>query len=463
MDILNREILFIGHANPEDNDFTMWLQAKLTNEGYQAACDLTFLLGGEEDYWKSLQEILEHRSIRYLLVLSRATFTKQGVIDEWEQVKSIAKKFKILDFIQLVKIDDVPFDVRIGTNVKNHFRFDISWAAGLKQLLKKLAQDGIPRSSNTPLSVDDWTKNRFSTSLGVVEKTQLYYSNWLNIPAPPEKMYFYQYVNATQAEAVEKSITKFPVIRHDHFIISFSPTLPTTFPEHEYEIPFAKWFTVPTSSALENDPSINFPVFADRKRFLVRLLKTAWIQFLLSKGLQSFDMSQRTRCFFYKKDQLDKDKVFFTYGDRRTYKQLVGDFREAMWHYAMSATVLLAPTVCFSLKAHLLFSDDGQVIWTAARKLHRARRSKGKSFFNDQWRGLMLAFLASIADENNVISMRVSEQDFIHCAATTAIFTSIVDYEEPPTNARMVPIDFEEDDDEDGDDIPQLEDELETT
>src|SRR6476661_8216676 len=105
-----RDTLFIGHANPEDNEFTLWLQAKLINEGYKAECDLSFLIGGEEDYWKNLQELLENNTIKYLLVLSNVTFKKQGVIDEWEQVKIIAKKNGLRDFIYILKIDDVPFD-----------------------------------------------------------------------------------------------------------------------------------------------------------------------------------------------------------------------------------------------------------------------------------------------------------------------------------------------------------------
>ena len=75
MDEVARDILFIGHANPEDNEFTLWLQAKLINEGYRAECDISYLLGGEEDYWKSLQELLENNSAKYLLVLSKKTFT----------------------------------------------------------------------------------------------------------------------------------------------------------------------------------------------------------------------------------------------------------------------------------------------------------------------------------------------------------------------------------------------------
>jgi hypothetical protein len=110
-----RDTIFIGHANPEDNEFTLWLYHKLTNEGYKVACDLINLTGGEADFWKTLQDILDNQTCKYLLVFSKSAFKKQGVIDEWEQVRAIGKREGINDFVSLVKVDDVAFSARIGT------------------------------------------------------------------------------------------------------------------------------------------------------------------------------------------------------------------------------------------------------------------------------------------------------------------------------------------------------------
>ncbi len=43
-----RDMLFIRHANHEDNDFARWLALRLAAEGYPVCCDLTQLLGGED-------------------------------------------------------------------------------------------------------------------------------------------------------------------------------------------------------------------------------------------------------------------------------------------------------------------------------------------------------------------------------------------------------------------------------
>ncbi len=43
---LNREALFISHANPEDNAFARWLGAKLAAMGYEVWADVMRLHGG---------------------------------------------------------------------------------------------------------------------------------------------------------------------------------------------------------------------------------------------------------------------------------------------------------------------------------------------------------------------------------------------------------------------------------
>lgn len=437
-----RDTIFIGHANPEDNDFTLWLQAKLINEGYKAECDLSFLIGGEEDYWKKLQELLENNSAKYLLVLSKFSFQKPGVIDEWEQVKIISKKHKLSDFIYILKIDDVPFDVRIGVPTKNHFRFDISWASGLKRLFIKLFKDNVPKNNTSPLSVEAWSKNRYSTNQGIIEKNETYYSNWLEITDLPKKIFLFRYLNDTQAAVVEKNIEEFPIIRHDNFIITFSEEIPINFDGYEFEIPYSQRIEALTCNAFQKFESEDFPKFDDLKRFLVRLLKEAWNKFLIKRGLHLFELSQHAKCFYYLRDQLEKDKVFFIFNNKSTYKQLVGDFFEATWHYGLSTVVLLNPILCFSLRAHLLFSDDGLEIWRNKNKIQKARRSKGKSFYNKEWRGLMLGFLASLSDDKQGIKIPITNTTNLNLSISTVTFYCDYGYLEPKTDGRIVPLDY---------------------
>ena len=50
-------MLFISHANPEDNEFAQWLALQLAKCGYPVWCDLTKLLGGET-FWSDIEEAL---------------------------------------------------------------------------------------------------------------------------------------------------------------------------------------------------------------------------------------------------------------------------------------------------------------------------------------------------------------------------------------------------------------------
>jgi len=49
-----RNMIFVSHANPEDNLFTRWLALRLAREGYPVWSDLTKLLGGE-DFWRDIE------------------------------------------------------------------------------------------------------------------------------------------------------------------------------------------------------------------------------------------------------------------------------------------------------------------------------------------------------------------------------------------------------------------------
>ena len=49
-----RQALFISHASPEDNAFTLWLGAKLAALGYEVFADVLRLKGGDD--WERVLE-----------------------------------------------------------------------------------------------------------------------------------------------------------------------------------------------------------------------------------------------------------------------------------------------------------------------------------------------------------------------------------------------------------------------
>ena len=53
----SRRVLFISHANPQDNTFAAWLAAQLAIAGYEVWCDVTKLLGGEA-WWSDIDQAI---------------------------------------------------------------------------------------------------------------------------------------------------------------------------------------------------------------------------------------------------------------------------------------------------------------------------------------------------------------------------------------------------------------------
>ena len=134
-----KDMIFISHATPADNDFSIWIASRLEMLGYKVWIDKERLLGGER-FWPTIQKALEH-SIKVLLVYSKNIITtdgilRQGIDDELEYAKSIAVRDKLQDFIIPLHIDDSNYNLAIGLPNINHIPFNNSWADGLKQLLK---------------------------------------------------------------------------------------------------------------------------------------------------------------------------------------------------------------------------------------------------------------------------------------------------------------------------------------
>src|ERR1044072_1616637 len=132
-EIQTRDVVFVSHANPEDNDFALWVSLRLAAEGYAVWCDLTELLGGE-DFWKDIQNVLETRTAKFLFVTSDTSTVKDGVLQELTVAKRVAKTNNLSDFVIPLQIDQCQTNIEISRI--NYIPFNESWAAGLAQLLK---------------------------------------------------------------------------------------------------------------------------------------------------------------------------------------------------------------------------------------------------------------------------------------------------------------------------------------
>lgn len=216
-----RDTIFIGHATPEDNEFAVWLYSRLETDGYKVWCDQIGLPGGERDFWEVIQDKIKNDACKYLLVFSQFTFEKRknGVKDEYEFARSVAKNNNLEDFVIPLKIDNiVSFDARIGINRYNIIDF-IDWGKGLERLFEKLEKDHIPKNVTNNVSISNIIFNRRQTEL--IKKPEIYFSNWWPIEALPEKIHCFQYPHERFAKMLIEEGADYPIIRHGNFLISF--------------------------------------------------------------------------------------------------------------------------------------------------------------------------------------------------------------------------------------------------
>jgi hypothetical protein len=88
--LLTRDLVFVSHATPEDNEFARWFTLQLNRRGFKAWCDLTKLLGGEK-WWADINEAISLYSSKFLFVASRTSVKKPGVIRELKVALQTAK------------------------------------------------------------------------------------------------------------------------------------------------------------------------------------------------------------------------------------------------------------------------------------------------------------------------------------------------------------------------------------
>jgi hypothetical protein len=99
----------------------------------------------------------------------------------------------------------------------------------------------------------------------------------------------------------------------------------------------------------------------------------------------------------------------------------------------------------------VLFSDNGQTVWTDYRRMHKARRSQCKDWHNPEWRDRLLAVVAWLSEEGGVIYVPVGEEAKVEVSAESVGFGSHVSFVDPPTLKERLAETEEEGEEERGD------------
>jgi hypothetical protein len=435
-----RDMLFLSHANPEDDLVTSWLALQLAREGYAVWCDLTKLLGGEV-FWDDIQTAIEHRTAKFLYVLSRHSNRKDGALAELTVARDVEKKLQLRDFIIPLHIDDLPHnEMHILLRRLNTIPFRKSWAAGLNQLLQKLRKQEVPTKRNFgPNAVNEWWKSRFSAATGIQRRREEILSNYFELAGLPEAIYIHALPPGCAREDLAESLT-YPTIVQGDSLIAFAPA-----DDFAAELGDRRIWSSRSVKLEEFLPD------QKNRNSVYTLLRLAWEKMAEGMGLKAHLMSVG-RAFWFTKDQVLKDRVAFSRPDGTVgFRSLVGyssvgktpegEKRVRYWHYAVRPVPNPGIAPGFWIKSHVLFSDEGRNIWASPGRLHSARRNQCSDWWNDSWRDRFLATMNWLAGDASEIVIPLGRELCARLSKFPTLFESPVSYTDPVAGQEIQPVD----------------------
>ena len=439
--MLNAEpdMVFVSHANPEDNDFSLWFSLQLGKHGYPVWCDLTRLLGGE-DFWSDIEVAIRDGTAKFIYVLSRNSNQKDGPLQELSVALAAARLGNLKDFVIPVRIDDLPFqDINIQLNRLNAIDFSGSWETGLKQLLAKLERDGVAKDPRfTPSSVAAWWAGGGGPGQEVLDRSDEYVSNWFRIESLPGSLFVHSLPPFVTFESLK--VLPFPFRKVGSLVICFARAedidcylgggvrvLQT------WEVETLKFL-----DGLDGDVRVGKD---ECHRVLVHLLRYGWRQFVRSVGMRE-RRGKSSSDYFLTLGWLERDRVAVPpeiggsssrglVGYRSMGETDDGERNRRYWHFAVSERVAFEPFPIYQLTPRILFSMDGEHVIDDSARAHRYRRSQGRHWWNAEWRDRTLGLMWWLAGRGPEIVVPLGPGFGARVSSRPVCFQSPVSYEDP--------------------------------
>jgi hypothetical protein len=432
-----RDMLFVSHASPEDDEFARWLALQLAKEGYPVWCDRTRLLGGEP-FWEEIEVAIRTRTRRFIFVQSRNSNQKEGPLDEVNLARTVRKQLADNHFIIAVRIDDLPFsEFNIRLHKLNSVDFSGNWMAGVMQLIKRLEEDGIEKNDKFGKdAVAVWWRQHFGEDEGVSNATDYYVSNRLQLVEFPKSI---NIIKLETAISREINITKapFPISRHGNLIVSFA-----TFRDL---LPFFESLhrgndgtdTVETLHFIDKGipPVIEGSSARNHVHFLLR---QGFNNLATVRGLSEQSLAGRRRFFWFPQNLVENDRISYRTPDGvATWKQVVGfkslkgkdgGVRIRNWHFGLEGVPHVGFDTFLAILPHVVFSEDGHV-YESDKKQHACRRSQCRRWYNNDWRDRLLATLFFLQDADERLRIPLAPTSFGIFESRPIVLESPISYE----------------------------------
>jgi hypothetical protein len=462
-----RRLIFLSHASPQDNVFAKWLATQLAIAGYEVWCDVTDLLGGER-FWNDITEAIDAYAFRFLFVSTLEGNRKPGTIRELRLALEAQEKHGLKDFVVPIKIDQFPFQsMQAPLPDLNCVRFDENWSTGLSQLLRLLERESAPKSPHAgPTCVTEWYKRSRTPKRQIVVSNERCHSNWFRFKLPP-LLYFHAFQGTNETLLRLASQLPFPNRVHGTYLATFGAL--HQIDEHLGSFgQFSNAYSLDTPLFIEQgSEELQIAPF-DANNIIGDLIRQSWDSYLTNQGLGTHLLASGLTARFFVNGHLEKNRAYYrALGGRRAYRQLVGNKSkrtlegkkepDGFWHYALSASPQLSPFPRLVLRHHVIFTDDGIVPWDKPDRMHKARRSVCKQWWNREWRDRLFAFVGQLAHNRRELHIQVSDTQTMIVSMIPMSFISPWRYFEDgeegldeTVNIELVEEETEEDDDDSG-------------
>jgi len=419
-----RKLIFISHATPEDNDFVFWLGARLASAGYRVWSDVTKLIGGEV-FWDDIEAAIRHESAKVISVFSGAAIDKDGFKDELSLALLVGKSDKLKDFVIPVRLDSTSFDqfpVQIvRRNAIDAFRN--GWHAALAKILKKLELDNVPRDESIATdALSDWSKSILDIDGGLIKQEETLISNWLPIKEMPLSIRVHSCLPGFPPFRSE--LYAYPAEVHGGKVISFAgaPDLVSQGLEQECEISLDNFLRGGVKGLFEIHPKA-------ASNLLTGLLQRAWYRLARSHGLKDFLFANNKSGFYLPLPIKGIERIkFFSPTGKKRNRALIGksEKRNVYWHFTPELIPSLGRSPRFTLFSHVIFTKDGLSPIGDATRMHALRRSFCRSWWQDRWRDLGIAYLSFLLEGSEDLLLPLSPERSLVVDASFESFVSPV-------------------------------------
>ena len=421
---VERRLVFVSHANPEDNYAALWLCTRLAAAGYEVWSDLTQFIGGEL-FWNDIQDAIRNHATKAVFLVSQASVKKDGFLNELSLAAGTERAAGLEDFLIPCRLDDLLHnDLPAQLHRRNAIEFSEGWHVGLGRLLKKFEKDGVPRKEggrHDELSA--WSKEFLGVERGLNHTSEKLSSSWIPLSDLPASIRIHR---RNPGHSTARRNWNWPVVPWgSQLLLSFAAA-------HELS-------DAPASHPLVLEKDVSLDVFKDTghpallaklskhdvSNILVDFIQQAWDRFCEQRGLLPFELANGRKCWYLPLPAAGIERYpFVDMSGKSRKKALIGrsDKYEVYWHLAVQVNPVLGSLPRLGMSLHVIFTTDGKTPLASAKRMHRLRRSFCKNWWQWQWRDLLLVFLAWCARQESTFGLAVGTSRSIQVAARPTIF-----------------------------------------